>query len=183
MGRACEWLQRSFILSLKLCIIEPWTLDRSAVLFILASGPVCVHNTNRRPEVFFMGCKLKSFNKCLTCGTRFHPWSNSPGKYCSYKCSSNGRDYRGSKNPKWRGGKVKGPQGRVMVYAPGHHLATAVNGTYALEYRMVAEVKIGRALLPTEDVHHINGNPHDNRPENLQVMSHAKHAGLHSSKR
>jgi hypothetical protein len=47
-------------------------------------------------------------------------------------------------------------------------------------HRLVVEEEIGRVLLPTEVVHHINGNAADNRLDNLMVLSsQSAHMFLH----
>lgn len=44
------------------------------------------------------------------------------------------------------------------------------SGELYYEHRAVAEWKLGRPLKPDEVVHHINGDPTDNHPDNLEVL-------------
>lgn len=57
------------------------------------------------------------------------------------------------------------------------------NGRWYQEHRKVVESFLGRKLTNTEVVHHINGNPKDNRIENLQVMDRIEHNIFESSKK
>ena len=59
----------------------------------------------------------------------------------------------------------------------GHPNATTK--MYVLYHRIVMENKIGRLLEKHEVVHHINGNKHDNREENLELTTLSEHTREH----
>jgi hypothetical protein len=72
----------------------------------------------------------------------------------------------------WRKSKAKGwiHQGRRVVQDGPREV---------LEHRYIMEKYLGRQLTCQEVVHHINGNPLDNRLENLQLMTKGQHSSLH----
>lgn len=69
----------------------------------------------------------------------------------------------------------------MLLYRPGH--PKAINGKYVYRYRLVVEESIWRFLLPTETVHHINGNKSDDRLENLRIETATHHMHVHERQR
>lgn|SRR3990167_9246253 len=93
--------------------------------------------------------------------------------------------YKNKKNPKiskekchfWKGGKII-HQGYVYIFKPEHPFA--ISKGYIFEHRLVMEKELGRYLTSQEVVHHINGNPSDNRLENLMLFAnHSNHKKFH----
>lgn len=87
----------------------------------------------------------------------------------------------GIKASRWAGGRHKNHAGYVYAYSPHHPYANKRG--YVFEHRLVIEAHIGRVLLPTEVVHHINGIKNDNRIENLMLFSNnGQHTAHHNKK-
>ena len=133
---------------------------------------------NRRPNTTCDLCNAPIYRRASTL-------SINAGKFCSRACRNRAHKSIGVRgpnpklamenNPAWKGGRYVEPgKGYVMVLARAHPRARA-NG-YVCEHILVAEAMLGRQLAPGEEVHHINRDRVDNRPENLKVYaSHIEH--------
>ena len=73
----------------------------------------------------------------------------------------------GQKHTNWKGGRVL--IGRYWyVYEPSNPMATRRG--YVAEHRKIASDQAGRPLKRHEAVHHRDGNPQNNAPENLEIF-------------
>jgi hypothetical protein len=82
--------------------------------------------------------------------------------------------FLGSNNPKWV------PIGSTHLTGDRQYVMMKVaEGQWRKQHVVFMERKIGRRLEKNEVVHHINGNKHDNRIENLQLMTNREHGLLH----
>lgn len=58
----------------------------------------------------------------------------------------------------------------------------ATKNGYVLYHRIIMENYLGRLLTPKEQVHHKNGDKHDNRIENLELTIQGEHQAYHGRK-
>ena len=104
--------------------------------------------------------------KCVVCNADFRvpTYRKQTAKYCSRSCLA----------------KEHLEQFSHLRFQPSdkpkHTYKTiTVNGKQVRVHRYVMEQYLCRKLESWEHVHHINGNSHDNRLENLAVLSNAAH--------
>jgi hypothetical protein len=117
------------------------------------------------------------YKNCLNCGKRFYlkKHSRKNAKFCSFYCSAK---YKHGKNhPMWKGGRKINTQGYVLIYSPAHPFRDKQN--YVREHRLVMETFLGRFLLLSEIVHHLNGIKNDNRLKNLELTTKKNHDKKH----
>ena len=80
----------------------------------------------------------------------------------------------GAKHAAWKGGRYIASDGYVQIYQGLRK--------HRKEHFLVIEQAIGRTLLPTEIVHHVDGDKQNNKLENLVLLTNEKeHRAAHNS--
>jgi hypothetical protein len=78
----------------------------------------------------------------------------------------------GKRSPNWKGGRVElGKYLAVCVERDDPMRVMANSSGYVMEHRLVMARALGRPLKRHETVHHVNGQRHDNRLQNLQLRT------------
>ncbi|MYW67146.1 hypothetical protein GTY65_24205 [Streptomyces sp. SID8379] len=93
--------------------------------------------------------------ECDHCGEQYTRAPSTIGRFCSKPCEHAFRTGNGA----------------GYINADGYRVISQGSGKSAKgEHRLVVERLLGRLLLPTETVHHVNGVRHDNRADGPLAM-------------
>jgi hypothetical protein len=117
---------------------------------------------------------------CLQCDKKIYviPAKIKEKKFCSRKCK---HEYQktliGGKNHRWKGGRIV--RGGYVFISKSNYYRSDKDG-YVAEHIYKIEKKINRQLGQKEEIHHIDGNPLNNKLNNLLVCAHKEHRRLHS---
>jgi len=127
--------------------------------------------------------------KCEYCGNEWDARGGQKGvsrakakRFCSRKCAAQHRSKMvyGKNHHCWKGGQIT--FGEEYLYTK-IYVGTPRKYKKIYIHREVMEKHLGRKLEKWEQVHHIDGNKHNNTINNLEVMSKSEHGRLHSNRR
>lgn len=175
--------------------IPPTALSRIKRTRSSAEAIAALLNAAERSHSYWQTNSL-AWSACRTCGAMFLHYRKDVGNYCSRTCCGKAKDWlkqhaangkgkkrpgkglAGAKNPAWKGGltffKRKGKyadQSIKYVRCPAAFMDMARKDGYVMEHRLLVAMAMGRSLLRSECVHHVNHDATDNRLENLMLFA------------
>lgn len=122
--------------------------------------------------------KVPVIKTCKFCHKDFsRKPSQSVRIYCDQNCYMKAKCLKYVHLDRLHNGKQvrRDPDGYLWIYEPDY--SPSVHG-WMMEHRWVVGVSVGRKLLRTEHVHHVNGRKDDNRLENLELLDPSVHSSI-----
>ena len=110
------------------------------------------------------------FISCPTCKKEFRKYAKDgvARKHCSMKCYDQQRS-------------VNLPKYEYPKKDKKNYKIKKIDGKQILYHRWIMEKHLGRKLTRSEVIHHIDGDPHNNNIENLQLLTQSDHMKLEIS--
>ena len=126
----------------------------------------CERNAETVLKMSAEGCSLSEIGR--TVGTKKEMVKKFLERNGVVKTYNSGDANSGERHYAWKG-RLIDKDGYVLIHCKGHPNARK-HAPYIFEHRLVMEEFLGRPLLPTEVVHHLDGKKDRNHIENLQLF-------------
>lgn len=134
------------------------------------------------------GAHKMRWSGCVDCGAQRWVFLRA-GKLQSERCHPCGAVRRGKTfvyptgpdNAHWVGPRIVGKNGYARLWVNPNDPLASMRGKdgRVYEHRIVMARHLGRPLLGSEDVHHLNGDKLDNEIGNLEILDKRDHARRH----
>jgi hypothetical protein len=132
-----------------------WSRVRRGWREYLHGHHIRVTGSPAKGKTWSFGPHVSYKHKCKACGKRFAN-KFKVAKFCSQACAHG--HFSGKNHPMYTTGvRTK-------------YRAIRAAGKMVRAHRVVMSAVLGRKLLKTEVVHHLDGDGHNNNPDNLRVM-------------
>ena len=136
---------------------------------LLVLGPVKKPDHVKKQQAYWL-CQCDCGKKVVVMG---YAMRRGMAKSCGCYNSECRSRRSGELSSQWKGGRIKGSGGYILVSMRGHPKAD--KGGYVFEHVLVMQKYLKRHICKNELVHHKNGIKDDNRIENLELMLKSVH--------
>ncbi len=140
-----------------------------------------IGDIKRSDELGYESRRKRVWAACIYCGAMRWVYTAKNGEPSESTCR-HCVNRAGELNARWSGGRVNHFSGYiwVMVFPNDFFYPMANKQGYVLEHRLVMAKHLGRCILLSEVVHHINGIKDDNRRDDLRLYgSSGEHQKYH----
>lgn len=137
-----------------------------------------IFNPRTKRTIYCSHACQRGVGKCENCGRDYIYSHHGVKRFCSMPCHNDFMCPFGTIRPRGDGYMMIKVSSEVL----GIRTSYGKNRKgWMLLHRYVMQEKLGRPILSSENIHHLNGQRDDNRPENLELWNKPQPVGIRAS--